>query len=158
MAKSSATRWSLSHASNVFRQIKTREQFAVKSILLEEELLEDAIREVNILKSLNHKLVVRYIDSWTETLRHVCLDTTRRSRFQRRHLMIQLEFCDGGNLRNLMKNKPFHSLSDERLWTIIHEILQGLHYIHSKQLIHRDIKPARSRLQKLKLAGQYITS
>lgn len=58
--------------------------------------------------------------------------------FQDDSLIIQMEYCSGGSLRDrLDKGKMCAS----EVFRILQEVLCGLEYIHSIDLIHRDIKP-----------------
>lgn len=60
------------------------------------------------------------------------------------YLFIKMELIEGGTLKELIiekyySNKPFFKESECSL--IIKNILEGLDYIHSKKIMHRDIKP-----------------
>ena len=55
------------------------------------------------------------------------------------NLYIVLDYCGGGDLRyNLSKYKKFN---EETIKFIISNIIIILDYLHSKNVIHRDIKP-----------------
>lgn len=53
-------------------------------------------------------------------------------------LYIQMEYCEGKTLREAIDNKI---LTTEQKWKLITQILEAVRFIHSKKLIHRDIKP-----------------
>jgi len=76
---------------------------------------------------MKHKHVVRYFNSWIE----------------RGQIYIQNEFCDGGSLEQLMEEcRSLNNwFSEEELHRILLHIAKGLKYIHSRKLVHLDIKP-----------------
>ena len=82
---------------------------------------------------IKHKHVVRYYNSWVENGR----------------VYIQNEFCEGGALGNRiddLREENQLSGSDKRLpecelKKILLHAAKGLQYIHSKGLVHLDIKP-----------------
>ena len=53
-------------------------------------------------------------------------------------LFIQMEFCDGETLREAIDKQK---LDPETNWLLLFQILQGVAFIHSKNYIHRDLKP-----------------
>ena len=53
-------------------------------------------------------------------------------------LYIQMEFCENRTLRDILR-KPV--LESER-WSLFHQILDALRYIHGQGMIHRDLKPS----------------
>ena len=90
----------------------------------------------NILKYYkNHPLFLKQLDH-----ENICKYYTD---FQEGdNLYIIMEYMDGGNLMNLLKLIKKFGTNEERLIKIFLKCLQGLEYIHSKGIIHRDIKLA----------------
>ena len=78
--------------------------------------------EINLLKKLDHANIVKYIDFFqTKT-----------------HINIILEYVEGGSLQNLVKqNGP---LGEYLVYVFVKQILEGLDFLHSQGIIHRDIK------------------
>jgi myosin-3 len=57
-------------------------------------------------------------------------------------LCIQLEYCEYGNIREIIKNgrKKGVKISEIEISSIIYMVLKGINFIHQKNLIDRDIK------------------
>lgn len=51
-----------------------------------------------------------------------------------------MEYCDGGDLSLMLKQQTGRPLKEEKIWKIFLQICVGLEYIHSKRILHRDIK------------------
>jgi len=57
-------------------------------------------------------------------------------------LCIQLEYCEYGNIREIIKRgrKKGIQINELEISSIIYMVLKGINFIHSKKLINRDIK------------------
>lgn len=64
-----------------------------------------------------------------------------------RYLMIHMKYCDGGSLRTSIESNAFSGKLDS-VWEVFRCVLRGLEFIHSKDLIHRDIKPVSAEIFK----------
>ena len=86
----------------------------------------ECYREVSILKKVSHKNIIKYYSSFLEN----------------NILYIIMEYAELGDLYSLIKHYKKHSkfFSELELWKISSEILSGLDYLHSHNIIHRDIK------------------
>uniref|UniRef100_A0A3Q4HPH5 Eukaryotic translation initiation factor 2-alpha kinase 2 n=1 Tax=Neolamprologus brichardi TaxID=32507 RepID=A0A3Q4HPH5_NEOBR len=102
---------------------------------------EKALREVTALSELHHRNIVRYYSCWTEDRRY----EDDMSNLPPRYLYIEMELCDSKTLRKWIKeqnkNTPPDSQRRQQSLIIAQEIVSGVEYIHSKDLIHRDLKP-----------------
>lgn len=79
--------------------------------------------------------VVKYYDSYIES----------------DNLHIVMEFCNKGDLQNLIKKakaKNMECLKEEVTWNIGLQIILGLHYLHKSKVLHRDLKSANVFLKK----------
>lgn len=120
--------------------IKTLETVAIKRISISNQNavnLELIEAEVNLLKKLSHPTIVEFKD-YISTKNHV---------------NIVLEFLEGGSLGTALKTSG--PLDEYLVNQLVKQVLEGLIYIHSQNIIHRDIKAANLLIvksAKLKLA------
>ncbi|AQK46878.1 MAP3K epsilon protein kinase 1 [Zea mays] len=83
-------------------------------------------QEIDLLKNLNHKNIVKYLGS---------LKT-------KSHLHIILEYVENGSLANIIKPNKFGPIPESLVALYIAQVLEGLVYLHEQGVIHRDIKGA----------------
>ena len=85
------------------------------------------VNEINILKMLNHPNIVKFVDL-KKTINHY---------------YIMMEYCNGGELHKALEKyieknrKPF---PQEIVQHFMKQIIDAFKYIHSKDIMHRDIK------------------
>ncbi|XP_072187754.1 interferon-induced, double-stranded RNA-activated protein kinase isoform X2 [Excalfactoria chinensis] len=124
---------------NVFKATsKTDERtYAVKRV----ELIRNVKREVKELAKLEHENIVRYYYSWEGTDHMIYPDVSKNSVIPVPCLFIQMELCEQGPLDNWIENnrqnQNYHTVAQDKFL----QILKGVDYIHSENLIHRDLKP-----------------
>ena len=101
----------------------TKEKVAMKEIKkANKDLLSDGeIKdEIDILKSLDHPDIVRIIESFNTKDSYVLVT----------------EYCEGGELYDQVRNQ----LSETQIAVIFKQLLSGLAYLHSHNIVHRDLK------------------
>ena len=95
---------------------------------------EDIIKnEVSIFKHLNNEspYIIHFYDFFKGKNEH-----------NKPCLCIQLEYCEYGNIREIIKKgkKLGIKITELEISAIIYMVLQGIKFIHQKNLINRDIK------------------
>ncbi|ODV65145.1 kinase-like protein [Hyphopichia burtonii NRRL Y-1933] len=55
---------------------------------------------------------------------------------------IMTEFCEGGTLFDFLEENKNYKIDEFRIWKILIEVLNGLKFIHLKNYLHLDLKPA----------------
>eukprot|EP00826_Nyctotherus_ovalis_P018307 TRINITY_DN15466_c0_g2_i1.p1 TRINITY_DN15466_c0_g2~~TRINITY_DN15466_c0_g2_i1.p1 ORF type:complete len:548 (-),score=120.59 TRINITY_DN15466_c0_g2_i1:278-1900(-) len=85
-----------------------------------------ALQEVLLLKQLSHPNIIRYYTSFIEV---ECL-----------HIL--MEYATQGDLHATIRKMKYQrkQFEEEEIWRFARELGQGLQYLHSKNIIHRDIK------------------
>ncbi|KAF2460247.1 Ste11-type MAPKK kinase [Lineolata rhizophorae] len=87
-------------------------------------MVEALKHEIALLRDLKHPNIVQYLGSNSD-------DT---------HLNIFLEYVPGGSVATMLVN--YGPLGESLISNFVRQILTGLAYLHSKDIIHRDIKGA----------------
>lgn len=80
--------------------------------------------EIELLKELQHENIVQYLDSYADGT----------------HLNIFLEYVPGGSVVALLRN--YGAFEEPLVRNFVKQILQGLSFLHGKDIVHRDIKGA----------------
>ncbi|CUG92930.1 serine-threonine protein kinase, putative [Bodo saltans] len=107
------------------------EYVAIKTVSLEalgDKEASLAMSEVAILRNLNHPHILRFIDCFIDEEHTLCCVT---------------EYVDGGDLSSVIKTaKKQRRLVDAFVVVdMLRQALEGLSYLHSQAVLHRDIKP-----------------
>ena len=111
---------------------KTKEIFALKQSSTKEndELIK---REITIYEKFNNEspYIIKYYDFFKSKNEH-----------NKMCLYLQLEYCHFGSIREIIKRgrKKNIEITENEISSIIYMVLHGIKFIHSKNLIDRDIK------------------
>lgn len=115
--------------------IITGEKVAIKILEKNKIACEDdfrrVVREIQVLKLLNHENIVRLLE---------VIDTPR-------HIYLVTEYVAGGELFNyVIRHKR---LTEREAARYFHQIIIGLHYCHLRKICHRDLKLENTLLSKV---------
>ena len=111
---------------NLALQKLSRRLVAIKSInkkfLKDEHSLRKIENEVSLLRVMRHKSVVKLFETF-ET---------------EKHYLFVMELCAGGDLLSFVRKR--RKLNETLAKYLFKQIIEGIGYIHSKNILHRDIK------------------
>ena len=86
----------------------------------------EVLLEVSIMRKLKHPHVIKYYTSFLED----------------EFLYILMEYADGGDLHRLMKHRRRSGafVKEDDVWMFAYQLSLALEYLHSQNIVHRDIK------------------
>jgi serine/threonine protein kinase len=141
----------------------SKKKYAIKRIALNKEELEKAFKEFKFMKGLKSGFIIEHIDSWIEenALKFEDFKATHStSDISSSHpifdpkntvlLHIQMEFCCE-TLNDMIKHLSNELMENnsEMMKTLCYyiccellsEIIECVHYLHERNVIHRNLKP-----------------
>jgi len=99
---------------------------AVKSFIKDElknsQNMEKILYETNLMRKLNHPNITKILETFEDD----------------KYILIIMEYINGGNLFSFVKKR--RKLSEKISKFLFRQIILGIQHIHSKNIVHRDIK------------------
>ena len=97
---------------------------------LPEKDKQNALNEIRILASLNHKNIIGYKESFYDEASQT--------------LNLIMEYADDGDISLKIKNNLKRKLifEENTIWNWIIQLLEGIQYLHDNKIMHRDLKSA----------------
>ena len=136
------------------KERSTQEIVALKKVRMDNEkegFPITAIREIKILQKLKHKNVVN--------LKEIVTSKAQKANDMKGSIYLVFEYMDH-DLAGLA-DRPGMKFSEEQIKCYMKQLFQGLHYCHTNNILHRDIKGSNLLINNrgiLKLADFWVST
>jgi eukaryotic-like serine/threonine-protein kinase len=87
------------------------------------------------------------IDTWIEAGGHPNVINVLDMLVYQGHVVIVSEYADGGDLKDWLRHYGGKAPSEEKAVELMFGILRGIEHLHSRNVVHRDLKPQNILLQ-----------
>jgi p21-activated kinase 1 len=107
----------------IAKDSETGQEVAIKVINVKDQVKEPLLNELLILKEFKHKNLVNFLDAyWIEA------ELT---------ILLVLEYMAGGALTDVVTETV---MKEKQIAAVCREVLLAIEFLHSKGIVHRDIK------------------
>ncbi|KAI7856391.1 kinase-like domain-containing protein [Circinella umbellata] len=107
----------------VAASLATNQKVAIKQMdLAHQPRKELIVNEILVMKESHHRNIVNFLDSFL---------------VKNMELWVIMEYMEGGALTDVIDN---NTMTEQQIATVCLETTAGLHHLHSRNIIHRDIK------------------
>lgn len=96
------------------------------------------IREVEILRNLDHPNIVNYFETYEDDL----------------YCHIVMEYIPGQNLLQMISAKPYMDFGERDVFEIMLVLVKTIYFLHNNNVVHRDLKPENILFA---ISGEYET-
>ena len=106
---------------------KTHKDVIIKELNItqqEPKVRESSLNEAKILSKLNNHNIVKFIESFIE----------------KGKLYIVMEYAEGGDLWRYIQNRNGRHIPESQILIWIQQLCSALSYVHSQNILHRDLK------------------
>lgn len=97
----------------------------IKKNFFNHHSIESIMREVDILRKLDHPNIVKYFETYEDDY----------------YLHIVMEYIPGDNLFKMITNNHYFNFSEKDIQLIVSCLLKAVLFLHHNGIVHRDIKP-----------------
>ncbi|XP_064624629.1 serine/threonine-protein kinase Nek8-like [Lineus longissimus] len=117
------------------KRLHDNKMVIIKQIPVEQMTKEErqaALNEVKVLSMLDHPNIIEYYENFLED----------------KALMIVMEYAQGGTLFEFLQQRNGNLFEEEEILKYFVQMLLSLQHVHSKQILHRDLKTQNILLDK----------
>ena len=119
--------------------VETDQRVALKRLILRDQMnCRAALREIKVLKTLEHENIVK-LSKVVDSEGLAFQDSATENFKEATELFLVEELLDS-DLHHVLQSKG--KLREDYVKLFLYQLLRGLKYVHSANVVHRDVKPS----------------